>query len=252
MKITFLGTGTSQGIPVMGCSCKICKSKYEMDNRLRSSVHIQNENISFVIDTGPDFRQQILREKIKKLDFVLYTHAHKDHTGGIDEIRSFNFLQKKIIPIYGNRQFINQIKKDYSYIFRKNNYPGLPKISLNLIKKNFIKLGVKIIPINVKHHKLDVLGYRIDDFTYITDANFITKEEKKKIKGSKVLILNCLQKKPHISHFNLKEAISIIKELRVKKAYLTHISHKLGTHKEITKEIPENVYLAYDSLKIIL
>jgi len=250
MKVTFLGTGTSQGIPVIGCHCKICKSNNKKDKRLRSSIHIQKNNVSFIIDTGPDFRQQVLRENINQLDFVLYTHAHKDHTGGIDDIRSFNFIHKKTIPIYGNKSLINQMKNDYSYIFSKSKYPGLPKISLHSVKNNFNKLGINIVPINVKHNKLDVLGYKIFDFTYITDANFISKKERKKIEGSKILVINCLQQKKHISHFNLSEALVLIKELKVKKAYLTHVSHNLGSHKEISKILPKNVRLAYDSLII--
>ena len=250
MKVTFLGTGTSQGIPVIGCHCKICKSNNKKDKRLRSSIHVQQNDVSFIIDTGPDFRQQVLRENINQLDFVLYTHAHKDHTGGIDDIRSFNFIHKKTIPIYGNKSLINQMKNDYSYIFSKSEYPGLPKISLHSVKKNFNKLGINIFPINVKHNKLDVLGYKIFDFTYITDANFISKKERKKIEGSKILVINCLQQKKHISHFNLSEALVLIKELKVKKAYLTHVSHNLGSHKEISKILPKNVSLAYDSLII--
>ena len=250
MKVTFLGTGTSQGIPVIGCDCKICKSNNKKDKRLRSSIHVQQNDVSFIIDTGPDFRQQVLRENINQLDFVLYTHAHKDHTGGIDDIRSFNFIHKKTIPVYGNKSLINQMKNDYSYIFSKSKYPGLPKISLHSVKNNFNKLGINIVPINVKHNKLDVLGYKIFDFTYITDANFISKKERKKIEGSKILVINCLQQKKHISHFNLSEALVLIKELKVKKAYLTHVSHNLGSHKEISKILPKNVSLAYDSLII--
>lgn len=250
MKVTFLGTGTSQGIPVIGCHCKICKSNNKKDKRLRSSIHVQQNDVSFIIDTGPDFRQQVLRENINQLDFVLYTHAHKDHTGGIDDIRSFNFIHKKTIPVYGNKSLINQMKNDYSYIFSKSKYPGLPKISLHSVKNNFNKLGINIVPVNVKHNKLDVLGYKIFDFTYITDANFISKKERKKIEGSKILVINCLQQKKHISHFNLSEALVLIKELKVKKAYLTHVSHNLGSHKEISKILPKNVSLAYDSLII--
>ena len=250
MEVTFLGTGTSQGIPIIGCDCKICQSDDIKDIRLRSSVYIKYNNSNIIIDTGPDFRQQALKEKIKNLDFILYTHAHKDHTGGIDDIRSFNFFLKKTIPIYGNKKTINQIIRDYSYIFKKNNYKALPKISINYINDKFEKNGIIINPIKVKHHKLDVLGYRIKNFTYITDANFISNKEKEKIIGSDVLVINCLQKENHISHFNLDEALSIIKELKVKKAYLTHISHNLGLHKETSKKLPKNVKIAYDSLKI--
>jgi len=250
MEVTFLGTGTSQGIPIIGCNCKICQSKNNKDKRLRSSIYIKCNNKNIIIDTGPDFRQQALKEKIKNLDFILYTHAHKDHTGGIDDIRSFNFILKKTIPVYGNKETMDQIINDYSYIFKNNKYKALPKISINYINNKFEKNGIIIKPIKVKHNNLDVLGYRINDFTYITDANFISKNEKKKIVGSEILVINCLQKKNHISHFNLDQALSIIKELKVKKAYLTHISHNLGLHKETSKILPKNVKIAYDSLKI--
>ena len=173
MEITFLGTGTSQGIPVIGCDCKICESKNSKDKRLRSSIYIKYNNTNIIIDTGPDFRQQALKEKIKNLDFILYTHAHKDHTGGIDDIRSFNFFLKKKIPIYGNKKTMNQIINDYSYIFKKNNYTALPKLSINYINNDFKKNGILIKPIKVKHNKLDILGYRINNFTYITDADEI-------------------------------------------------------------------------------
>tara|TARA_E500000331_G_scaffold240697_1_gene231074 strand:+ start:784 stop:1542 length:759 start_codon:yes stop_codon:yes gene_type:complete len=250
MEITFLGTGTSQGIPVIGCDCKICESKNSKDKRLRSSIYIKYNNTNIIIDTGPDFRQQALKEKIKNLDFILYTHAHKDHTGGIDDIRSFNFFLKKKIPIYGNKKTMNQIINDYSYIFKKNNYTALPKLSINYINNDFKKKGILIKPIKVKHNKLDILGYRINNFTYITDANFISNNEKKKIVGSEVLVINCLQKDKHVSHFNLDEALSIIKELKVKKTYLTHISHNLGLHRETSKILPKGVKMAYDCLKI--
>jgi phosphoribosyl 1,2-cyclic phosphate phosphodiesterase len=250
LKIKFLGTGTSQGIPVIGCNCKICKSKNQKDKRLRSSIYINYKNQNFVVDTGPDFRQQVLTNNIKKIDFVLYTHAHRDHTSGIDELRSFNFIQKKSITAFGNENLVRQLKKDFSYIFSGLKYPGLPKIDLKTIKKNFIFENLNIKPIKVMHHKLEVLGYRIKDFTYITDANKISVIELQKIKGSKVLVLNCLQINKHISHFNLEEAIDIVKKLKVKKTYFTHISHNLGNHILINKLLPNNISLAYDGLEI--
>ena len=250
MKIKFLGTGTSQGIPVIGCNCKICKSKDKKDIRLRSSIYIKYKNQNFVVDTGPDFRQQVLTNNIKKIDFVLYTHAHRDHTSGIDELRSFNFIQKDTINAFGNESLVKQLKKDFSYIFNGTNYPGLPKVKLKVVKKSFVFKNLNIKPIKVMHHKLEVLGYRIKDFTYITDANKISDIELRKIKGSKVLVLNCLQIDKHISHFNLKEAIDIVKNLKIKKAYFTHISHNLGKHFLINKSLPKNISLAYDGQEI--
>jgi len=250
LKIKFLGTGTSQGIPVIGCDCQICKSKNKKDKRLRSSVYINYKKQKFVIDTGPDFRQQVLTNNIKKIDFVLYTHAHRDHTSGIDELRSFNFIQKKSITAFGNKNLIKQLKNDFSYIFSGLKYPGLPKIDLKTISTSFVFKNLNIKPIKVLHHKLEILGYRIKDFTYITDANKISNIELKKIKGSKVLVLNCLQINKHISHFNLQEAIDIVKNLKIKKAYFTHISHNLGRHVLINKLLPKNISLAYDNLEI--
>ncbi len=251
MKVTFLGTGTSQGVPVIGCQCDVCSSIDFQDNRLRSSVHIEVDGLSLVIDTGPDFRQQMLRSRVKKLDAILFTHAHKDHTAGMDDIRSYNFLQKMDMPIYGTEDVITQLKSEFAYIFEEHKYPGIPQVQLNPISNNPFHIDkTEIIPIEVQHHKLPVLGFRIRDFTYITDANFISDEEKKKIVGSKILVLNALQKKPHISHFTLDEAIQIIDELKPEKAYLTHLSHKLGKHRDVKKELPENVELAWDGLKI--
>jgi len=252
LKVKFLGTGTSQGIPVIGCECNICKSKNKKDIRLRSSIYINHKNLNFIIDTGPDFRQQVLNNNIKKIDFVLYTHAHRDHTSGIDELRSFNFLQKKSIKAFGNNYLVNQLKNDFSYIFSGIKYPGLPKIDLKTINKNFVYKKLKIIPIKVNHHKLEVLGYRIKDFTYITDANFISNIELSKINNSKILVLNCLQIDKHISHFNLEEAIDVVKKLKIKKTYFTHISHNLGKHNKLNKFLPKNISLAYDGLEIDL
>jgi len=251
LKIIFLGTGTSQGVPVIGCNCEVCRSVDFHDKRLRSSVYIETEKLKFVIDTGPDFRQQMLRERIEQLDAVLFTHAHKDHTAGLDDIRSFNFKQKKDMPIYGESMVIDQIKREFSYIFSEKKYPGVPQVETYVIEnKPFDVFDEKIIPIRALHYKLPVLGFRIQDFTYITDAKTISEEELEKVSGTKILVINGLQKDPHISHFTLDEALEIIKKVAPEKAYITHISHKLGKHRDVSKELPENVYLAYDGLSI--
>ena len=251
MKVTFLGTGTSQGVPVIGCECEVCSSIDFQDNRLRSAIHIEVDGLSLVVDTGPDFRQQMLRNRVKTLDAVLFTHAHKDHTAGMDDIRSFNFLQERDMPIYARQEVIAQLKDEFAYVFAESKYPGVPRVKVNEIKNVPFRIGDTLItPIEVMHHKLPVLGFRVNDFTYITDAKHISDEEKEKIKGSKVLVLNALQKKPHISHFTLAEALELIEELTPEKAYLTHISHKLGLHRDVKNELPENVELGWDGMKI--
>lgn len=254
MKVTFLGTGTSQGIPVIACECEVCSSLDFRDKRLRTSVHIEIDNKSFVIDTGPDFRQQMLREKIKRLDAIIFTHEHKDHTAGMDDVRAFNFLHNKEIPAYANQSVIEQLKMEYSYVFYDKKYPGVPQISpIEIFKdKPFEIDGVKFIPFEVLHYKLPILGFRINDFTYITDANYIDDKEKEIIKGSKVIVINALQKEKHISHFNLQEAIELAQELGAEQTYFTHISHKMGLHSEVENELPENIKLAHDGLSIIV
>jgi len=249
--ITFLGTGTSQGVPVIACNCEVCKSIDFRDKRLRTSVHINTEDTSIIIDTGPDFRQQVLRERIEKLDAVLYTHAHKDHTAGMDDIRGFNFKQKRDMPIYGRQEVLDQIKKEFAYVFSDHKYPGVPVITQNVIENRPFKINnVVITPIDVLHYKLTVFGFRVGDFTYITDANHIDEEEKEKIKGSKVLVLNALQIKQHISHFNLEEAVAMVEQLKPDKAYFVHISHKLGLHQAIIESLPPHIELAYDGLRL--
>ncbi len=258
MKVTFLGTGTSQGVPVIACECEVCKSLDYRDSRLRVSIHIEMENKekeqkSIIIDTGADFRQQCLRERIKKLDAVLYTHQHKDHTAGMDEVRSFNFLQKKDMPIYARKAVLEQLKQEFAYIFAEDKYPGIPRIETHVIEnKPFEVQGIDIIPIEVLHYKLPVFGFRIKDFTYITDVNFISEQELEKIKGTKIVVLGALQKEKHISHFTLDEAVEVIKKLNPEKAYLTHISHRMGLHKQVSEELPQNIELAYDGLEIKL
>ncbi|WP_370089750.1 MBL fold metallo-hydrolase [Ekhidna sp.] len=251
MKVTFLGTGTSQGIPVIGCKCEVCTSVDYRDNRLRSSILVEVEGIHMVVDTGPDFRQQMLRERVKKLDAVLFTHAHKDHVAGLDDIRSFNFLQKKDMPIYATEFVLGRLKQEFEYIFTDSKYPGVPKVETHAIENKPFKVSqVEVQPIEVMHYKLPVFGFRFGDFTYITDANNIADEEKEKIKGSKVIVLNALQKKTHISHFNLEEALELMAELKPEKGYLTHIGHYMGTHKEVSEELPDNVEIAWDGLQL--
>ncbi len=252
--VTFLGTGTSQGIPVIGCKCKVCKSPSAFDKRLRSSIYLIKNNTSIVIDTGPDFRQQMLNNNIDRLDAALFTHEHKDHVAGLDDVRSFNFLQKKPMDIFCSDRVFDCLKREYIYIFDdKFNYPGIPKINrYNLENKPFTYKDFTIEPILVKHYKLPVFGFRIDNFCYITDASFIDEQEKKKMKNLDVLVLNALRKEKHISHFNLQEALELIEELKPKKAYLTHISHLLGLHDEVSKELPKNVFLSYDNLSLTI
>lgn len=253
MNIRFLGTGTSQGVPVIGCDCEVCRSVDFRDKRFRCSVHIETEGKSLVIDTGPDFRMQMLRAEIHQLDAVIYTHEHKDHTAGLDDIRPFNFRQKKDMPVYARSQVLNQIRQEYSYVFSEKKYPGVPQVlPIEIDEEPFEVEGISINPIPVMHHKLPVLGFRVGDFTYITDANYISEESKEKIKGSKILVLNALQKTPHLSHFTLEEAIEMAQMLGAEQTYFTHISHKLGLHREVESELPEGIHLAYDGLMLSL
>lgn len=253
MKVTFLGTGTSQGVPLIGCDCEVCRSTDEKDKRLRSSIMIEDGGKVFVIDTGPDFRQQMLRENVKRLDAVIFTHEHRDHIAGLDDIRAFNFTMKSAIDVYADELVEKALRKMLWYVFAEEKYPGIPEIKMHTISGEPFTIGqTKFIPIRVLHHKLPVWGFRVNNFTYITDANFIAAEEKKKIYGSEVIVLNALRKEPHISHFSLDEALDIIAELKPKKAYLTHISHQLGKHKDVEKILPSNIRLAYDGLTLSL
>ncbi|MDQ3111709.1 MAG: MBL fold metallo-hydrolase [Bacteroidota bacterium] len=251
MKITFLGTGTSQGIPLIGCQCEVCRSADARDIRTRTSVLVEVGGKTIVVDTGPDFRQQMLREKVLKLDAVLLTHEHKDHLAGLDEVRAFNYLQQKVMPVYATERVQNAVRREYAYIFEEPSYPGIPKIDLHTIGTDeFSVEGIPVMPVEVLHHQLPVLGFRFAKFTYITDANFISDQEKEKVKGSEVLVLNALRHEKHISHFTLAQALELIDELKPKQAYLTHISHQLGRHEEVEKELPGNVRLAFDGLKV--
>ncbi|WP_026462670.1 MBL fold metallo-hydrolase [Adhaeribacter aquaticus] len=253
MIVTFLGTGTSQGVPIIGCDCEVCRSLDFRDKRLRVSVHLEIAGKSIIIDSGPDFRQQVLRERIKHLDALLFTHEHKDHTAGLDDIRAYNFMQHTDMPVYGEERVLNQLKQEFSYIFSEKKYPGIPRVNLQRITTEPFEMeGIPVTPIRVMHYKLPVLGFRIGNFTYITDANSISEEEKEKIKGSEVVVINALRKEPHISHFSLSEAIDLLTELQPQRAYLTHISHLLGLHREVEEELPDFIHLAYDGLKIRL
>ena len=253
MKVTFLGTGTSQGVPVIGCACEVCRSMDYRDKRLRTSIHIALKNTSIVVDTGPDFRQQMLRQNINHLDAVLFTHAHRDHTAGLDDVRAYNFLQHMDMPVFGTLPTLNQLKEDFAYIFGPIDYPGLPRIKLNEISKSPFHLNeIEIIPLPVMHLNLPVMGFRIENFSYITDANFISDETFEKLRGTQTLVLNALQRERHISHFNLTAALDIVNKVNPKKAYFTHISHKLGTHKDVEQELPQGIQLAYDGLQLSL
>ncbi|MGV3539233.1 MAG: MBL fold metallo-hydrolase [Rufibacter sp.] len=253
MRVTFLGTGTSQGVPVIGCECEVCRSLDYRDKRLRVSVHVEVNGVSLIIDSGPDFRQQMLRERIKRVDALLFTHEHKDHTAGMDDIRAYNFMQRQDMPIYADPRVLRQLQQEFSYIFTNATYPGVPRVELNpILNEPFEVLGVPVIPIEVMHHKLPVYGFRIGDFTYITDANFISDSEKDKIRGSKVVVLNALRKEPHISHFSLAEALEVLQDLAPEAGYLTHISHLLGQHRLVEQELPAQVHLAYDGLSLTL
>ena len=254
MKVYFLGTGTSQGIPVIGSNHPVCKSTDFKDKRLRVSVWISWENHSFVIDCGPDFRQQMLSSNCQKVDGILFTHEHADHTAGIDDIRPFNFKQGEI-PIYAHQRVIDNLRRRFDYVFETvNKYPGAPSVAtIEVVNNEPFSLGNKtVIPIDVMHGNLQVFGYRIDDFAYLTDVKTIEKSEIEKLKNLKVLVINALREEPHDTHFNLKEALDFITLVQPKKAYLTHISHIMGFHEEVEKKLPENVYLAYDNLEITI
>lgn len=251
MKITFLGTGTSQGVPVIACDCPVCKSEDPRDNRLRTSVLVEVEGSVILIDSGPDFRQQMLRHKVKRLDAILYTHEHKDHIAGLDDVRAFNFLLQKPIDLYLEGRVLDALKREFSYVFAEFKYPGIPQVNTHILhEENFEVNGINIIPIRAFHYKLPVLGFRIGDFTYITDANYIPEEEKEKIIGTQHLVVNALRKQKHISHYTLSEAVNLINEFGPRRGYLTHISHQMGFFDEVYRELPSNIMLAYDGLTI--
>ncbi|NNE77408.1 MAG: MBL fold metallo-hydrolase [Pricia sp.] len=252
MKITFLGTGTSQGIPIIGSNHPVCLSTDPKDKRLRVSVLISWNNYNYVIDCGPDFRQQMLRHKVSKLDGILFTHEHSDHTAGLDDIRPYFFRQGDI-PIYAHQRVANSLRHRFNYIFTdEDRYPGAPSVAVNIIKKDApFQIGdTWAIPIEVNHNRLQVFGFRIKDFTYLTDVKTVDKDEINKIRGTKILVVNALREEPHHSHFNLEEALAFVEEIQPEVSYFTHISHLLGFHKEVEKKLPKGVHLAYDNLVV--
>ena len=249
MKVTFLGTGTSQGIPVIACDCKVCTSENPKDNRLRTSILIEENNQTIVIDTGPDFRQQMLRENVQKLDAIVFTHQHKDHVAGMDDIRAFNYKFKKDMDIYCTAEVEEALIREFPYVFSAYKYPGVPEIKVHNIKNEpFIINGVELIPIEGLHYKLPVFGYRIKDFVYLTDVSFVSEREKEKMKGAEVIVLDALRKTPHISHFTMEQAVELLEELKPKQGYLIHISHLMGKHNEVVKELPNFIEPAHDGL----
>lgn len=249
MKVIFLGTGTSQGVPVVACGCKVCQSTDPKDKRLRSSILIQKGEINIVIDSGPDFRYQMLREKVTHLEAILFTHEHKDHTGGLDDIRSFNYLSQRPMDVYAEKRVQDALRREYAYIFAENKYPGVPEVVMHTIAdKPFDVAGIRVIPIRLLHHHLPILGFRIGNFAYLTDIKYISEDEKKKLIGCQYLVVSGLRKENHISHFSIDEAIELINEIKPASGYITHISHQLGFHREVEKELPEGIYLAYDRL----
>ncbi|MBN2862127.1 MAG: MBL fold metallo-hydrolase [Bacteroidales bacterium] len=252
MKITFLGTGTSQGVPVIACDCATCLSQDPHDKRLRTSLLLEKDGKNILFDAGPDFRQQMLRENIKKLDLIVLTHEHKDHTAGMDDVRAFNYKSQDAIDIYAEERVQRAIKREFSYVFAEYQYPGIPRMRLNLISGSpFLFKGIEIIPVRVMHLHLEIYGFRIGNFAYITDANYIPEESKEKLIGVKVLVINALRKEKHISHFNLREAIDFIREIAPRRAYLTHISHQMGLHSKVSEELPAGIFLAYDGLSFV-
>jgi phosphoribosyl 1,2-cyclic phosphate phosphodiesterase len=252
-KITFLGTGTSSGVPMIGCNCTVCTSTDKKDYRLRSSILIESATTTVAVDATPDFRYQMLKNKVSKLDAILFTHPHKDHIGGIDDVRGFNYFSNREMPLYVNQLTRERILRDFDYAFEKIKYEGSPNLKLiNITDRPFLIGDLLFTPIRVCHYKMQVLGYRIGNFTYITDANKIEPAEMEKINGTKVLVLNALRKTPHISHFTLQEAVDIANGLKVEKAFFTHISHQLGLHKTVNSELPDNLQLAYDGLILSL
>lgn len=251
ISFTFLGTGTSQGVPVISCECETCRSNDIKDKRLRTSGLISINEKNIVIDTGPDFRQQMLNNHVKMVDAILFTHAHKDHIAGLDDIRAYNYKAQKPMDIYATHDVQEALKREYYYVFMEKTYPGIPKVQIHDLSDQSLHLfGEEIIPINVMHYQLPVKAFRVRNFAYITDANYISEEEMEKLKGVDTLVVNALRKEKHVSHFTLNEALELIKELDVQQAYLTHISHLMGPHEQVSTELPANVQIAYDGLKI--
>lgn len=251
LTITFLGTGTSAGVPMIACDCPVCTSTDKKDNRLRSSIMVQSEKTTLVVDSGPDFRYQMLRAHVKHLDAIIFTHSHKDHVAGLDDVRAFNFFQQQAMQVYASDSTQEVIIREFPYAFYESKYPGVPDIQLNTIAlEPFMAGDIPVTPIMVWHLKMPVLGFRFGKFTYITDANRIEESELAKIRGTEVMVLNALRKEQHISHYSLGESIEVAKSLKVQQTWLTHISHQMGLHAEVDAELPNGINLAYDGLVI--
>ncbi len=254
MRITFLGTGTSQGVPFIGCDCPICTSDNPKDNRLRVSVWIETPEASIVIDSGPDFRQQMLRANVRRLDAIVFTHSHKDHIAGLDDVRAYNYHDKKPMQVYATEETQQALRREFAYIFSDISYPGIPQVTLNTITASepFSINGLVITTIKLLHYKMEVLGFRIGDFTYITDTNYVAPEELEKARGSKILTLTALRHEPHVSHYTLAEAVEVAKGVGADETYFTHISHQLGLHDVVDSALPPGMHLAYDGLVLEL
>jgi len=251
VKITFLGTGTSQGVPVIACECGVCTSPDPKDKRLRASLLVETSLNTFVIDAGPDFRQQMLTARVKKLDAILLTHEHKDHIAGMDDLRAFNYKSQAAIDIYAEERVQAAVRKEYAYVFSENHYPGVPKMELhNIDNYNLTIRGDTFTPLRIFHYRLPIYGFRLGNMAYITDANYIPEETKEKLFGVKYLVINALRKEKHISHFSLGEALELVREVSPRKAYITHIGHQMGRHAEVNRELPVNVTLAWDGLEV--
>ena len=251
LKITFLGTGTSSGVPMIGCDCEVCTSTNKKDKRLRSSILVESGTTKLVVDATPDFRYQMLRACVKNIDGIIFTHPHKDHVAGLDDVRAFNFFSGKPMDIYANEMTQEVIIREFPYAFADTKYPGVPEIRLNTIAFDEFTVGdIRVTPILVWHMKMPVLGFRFGDFTYITDANRIDQPEKEKIAGSKIIVLNALRREKHISHFTLDEAVNEVQQMKIPEAYFTHISHQLGKHDDVNRELPKGMSLGWDKLEI--
>ncbi|GAB1417331.1 MBL fold metallo-hydrolase [Bacteroidales bacterium] len=249
LKVTVLGSGTSQGVPVIACPCRVCASIDECDKRLRSSILLQTASTNLVVDAGPDFRQQMLRAGVKKLDAILISHTHKDHIAGLDDVRSYNYLSGKPMPVYASQRDQDEIKQEFSYAFSENPYPGVPEYELHTLSTDSFMIGdLSIRAVELLHSQLRIFGFRFGQFAYLTDVNHIPHESMKALEGIDILMIDALRKTPHLSHFNLEQAIEVAEQLSVKTAYFTHISHLMGFHREVQAELPTNMFLAWDGL----
>lgn len=251
LKVVFLGTGTSTGVPVVACDCEVCRSTDKRDHRLRTSVMVQTHGHNFIIDCGPDFRYQMIRENVEDISAIIFTHGHRDHIAGLDDVRAFNYVLNKTVDVYASEEVIGSIRREFPYIFTEKRFFGAPQLEFHKIDNTaFTVKDVNFTPIEVLHHKLKVFGFRVGNFSYITDASYISQEEKLKLINSDILVINALRKSKHISHFSLEEAIEVINEVKPKRAYITHLSHFIGLHDRIQASLPENIFLAYDGLTL--